>query len=160
MPIRSKAILKLPSALQTPQVDKVTILMPYLLFDGSCSKAMQFYKSIFGGELTLTRVKDSPARNHMPASMQDKVLNAWLRRGNLELSASDWLRPDQAPVRGNTVCLFLSGGTFDQLNGLFKGLSEDAAITDPLTKQFFGVYGALNDKFGVRWMFQTNSQNG
>ena len=29
-------------------------------------------------------------------------------------------------------------------------------MTDPLTAMFFGTYGALNDKFGVRWMFHSN----
>jgi PhnB protein len=72
---------------------------------------MEFYKSCFGGELALTKVKDSPAKNHLPAVQQDKVLNARLRSGDLEISASDWLRSDQTAIRGNTVCLFLSGGT-------------------------------------------------
>ena len=91
--------------------EEMMILTPYLLFDGNCHQAMEFYKSCFGGELALTKVKDSPAKNHLPAVQQDKVLNARLRSGDLEISASDWLRSDQTAIRGNTVCLFLSGGT-------------------------------------------------
>jgi len=117
---------------------------------------MEFYKTCFGGELTTTKVKDSEAKDHMPAVQQEKILNARLTSGNLEISASDWLRPDRTPVRGNTVCLYLSGGTFQELKALFERLSESAEVTDPLKEQFFGTYGALNDKFGVRWMFQTN----
>jgi PhnB protein len=52
----------------------------------------------------------------------------------------------------------LSGGTFLELKALFDKLSEGAEITDPLTDVFYGVYGALNDRFGVRWMFQTNTR--
>ena len=81
-------------------------LTPYLLFDAKCREAMEFYQSCFGGELTLLKVKDSPARDHMPTVQQDKVLNARLRSGNLEISASDWLMPNRTPVRGNTVCLY------------------------------------------------------
>src|SRR6266436_469081 len=62
---------------------------------------------------------------------------------------------DRSPSRGNTVCLYLSRGTLQELKALFERLSEGAEVTDPLEKQFFGTYGALNDKFGVRWMFQT-----
>lgn len=131
-------------------------LTPYLLFDGSCREAMQFYQSVFGGELTLTKVKDSPAKDQMPAFQQEKVINARLQSAALSISASDWLRPDRTPVRGNTVCLFLSGGTHEQLNSLFQKLSAGADVTDPLKQVFFGTYGALNDRFGVRWMFQTN----
>jgi len=77
---------------------------------------------------------------------------------NLEISASDWLRPEETRIRGNTVCLYLSGGTREELKALFERLSEAAEVTDPLTEMFFGMYGALNDKFGVRWMFQANKK--
>ncbi len=135
-----------------------TALTPYLLFEGKCKQAMEFYESCFGGELTVTKVKDSPAKDFMPAVQQEKVVNARLRSGSVEISASDWLRPDQTPIRGNTVCLYLSGGTLPQLKTLFGKLSEGAEVTDPLKEMFFGTYGALNDKFGVRWMFQANAK--
>jgi PhnB protein len=137
----------------------MTTLTPYLLFDGKCQQAMEFYKSCFGGELTATKVKDSPAKDFMPAVQQEKIVNARLRNGKLEISASDWLRPAQTPVRGNTVCLYLSGGTFGELKTLFERLSEGAEVTDPLKEQFFGTYGALNDKVGVRWMFQADRKS-
>jgi PhnB protein len=135
-------------------------LTPYLLFDGKCREAMEFYRSCLGGKLTLTAVRDSPAKDRMPASQQDKVLNAYLSAGSLEISASDWLALNETPVRGNSVCLFLSGATFEDLKTLFDKLSQGAEVTDPLKEVFFGVYGALNDRFGVRWMFQTNKENG
>lgn len=144
--------------MQKMKAEETTILTPYLLFDGNCHQAMEFYKSCFGGALALTKVKDSPAKNHMPPVQQDKVLNARLRSRNLEISASDWLRPDRTAIRGNTVCLFLSGGTIQEVRGLFEKLSEGAEVTDPLKEQFFGTYGALNDKFGVRWMFHTDKR--
>lgn len=134
----------------------MTALTPYLLFDGTCQQAMEFYKSCFGGELTLTRVADSPIKNHMLPTHQDKILNAWLKSEAVEISASDWLRPDETPVRGNTVCLYLTGGSLLELKDLFQKLSDGADVTNPLKEQFFGTYGALNDKFGVRWMFRTN----
>jgi PhnB protein len=138
--------------------DEMTTLTPYLLLDGKCHQAMEFYRSCLGGELTVIKVKDSPMKDHMPAVQQDKVLNARLRSGNLEISASDWLRPDRTPIRGNTVCLYLSGGTLHELKALFEKLSEGGDVTDPLKEQFFGTYGALNDKFEVRWMFVTNKK--
>ena len=112
--------------------NEMTTLTAYLLFDGKCQQAMEFYKSCFGGELTATKVKDSPAKDFMPAFQQEKIVNARLRNGKLEISASDWLRPAQTPIRGNTVCLYLSGGTLEELKTLFARLSEGAEVTDPL----------------------------
>ena len=133
-------------------------LTPYLLFDGTCHDAMEFYRTVFGGELTSTKVKDSPAKDHMPAFQQEKTINARLRSGAIEISASDWLMLNRTRIPGNIVCLYLSGGIFEELKALFDKLSDGADVTDPLREMFFGAYGALNDKFGVRWMFQANKQ--
>jgi PhnB protein len=62
----------------------MTTLTPYILFDGNCQQAMEFYKSCFGGELTVLKVKDSPAKDHMPPSVQDKILNSQLRSGKID----------------------------------------------------------------------------
>ena len=137
----------------------MTTLTPYLLFGGNCHLAMEFYQSCFGGELTVLKVKDSPAKDQMPPVQQEKAINAHLKSGNLEISASDWLRLDRTRVPGNTVCLYLSGGSVEELLILFEKLSAGGEVTDPLKKMFFGVYGALNDTFGVRWMF-TSTKNG
>jgi PhnB protein len=154
LPARSMADAKMQK-----RGNEMTTLTPYLLFDGKCQQAMEFYNSCFGGDLAVTKVKDSPAKDFMAAFQQDKIVNARLRNGKLEISASDWLRPAQTPIRGNTVCLYLSGGTLEELKTLFERLSDGAEVTDPLKEQFFGTYGALNDKFGVRWMFQTDKKS-
>jgi PhnB protein len=134
----------------------MTTLTPYLLFDGSCREAMEFYHSVFGGKLTMTKVSESPVKDQLPAFQQNKVLNARLRSSSIEISASDWLMPDRTRVRGNTVCLYVSCSTYAELKSLFDKLSDGAQVTDPLKEVFFGYYGALNDRFGNRWMFQAN----
>lgn len=142
-----------------PAVNEPTAeLTPYLLFDGTCAEAMHFYHSVFGGELNLVKVKDSVMKDHLAPSLQDLVLNARLQSASIDLSASDWLRPDRTRVRGNTVCLYLRCDTHHRLRQLFDQLSMGAEVTDPLTMRPFGAYGALNDKFSVRWMFWTGEK--
>ena len=129
-------------------------LTTYLLFDGTCKEAMTFYHAIFGGELTMTSVGDSPMKAAFPAAMHGRIVSARLKSNLVDISASDWLRPTQTPIQGNTVCLYLSGGSREDTKAAFSKLSDGADITDPLVEQPFGLYGALNDKFGNRWMFQ------
>ncbi len=76
----------------------MTTLTTYLLFNGNCKQAMEFYQSCFGGELSLAKVGNSAMKDHMPASMHDKVINAQLKREGMHISASDWLRPAQTPI--------------------------------------------------------------
>src|SRR2546428_11369319 len=73
----------------------LTTLSTYLLFDGKCEQAMKFYKSCLGGELTLTKVGESPAKDFMPVAMHHKVVNARLKGWNIDISASDWLMPNR-----------------------------------------------------------------
>lgn len=133
-------------------------LSTYLLFDGNCKQAMEFYRSVLGGDLTLTTVGESPMKSIFPASMHAKVVNARLKSKLIDISASDWLRPNEKRIQGNTVCLYLSGGTPDETTKIFHRLVEGAAVTDALSEQPFGLYGALNDKFGIRWMFHAEKQ--
>jgi PhnB protein len=133
-------------------------LSTYLLFDGDCKQAMEFYHSVFGGDLTLTTVGESPMKNMFPASMHAKVVNARLKSTVVDIAASDWLRPNQKRIQGNAVCLYLSGGAPAETTTVFRRLSEGADVTDAISEQPYGLYGALNDKFGIRWMFHAEKQ--
>jgi PhnB protein len=133
-------------------------LSTYLLFDGNGKQAMEFYHSVFGGDLTLTTVGESPMKDIFPVSMHAKVVHARLKSKLVDLSASDWLRPDEQRIQGNTVCLYLSGGTPGDTASIFRRLAEGADVTDPISEQPFGLYGALNDKFAIRWMFHAEKQ--
>ena len=145
--------------LKTTKMSQPIIFSTYLLLDGRCKEAMEFYRSCFGGDLIMTTVGESPMKGIFPESMHKRVVNAKLVSGNINISASDWLRPSEKPVQGNTVCLYLSGGAYSEIKSLFDKLSFGATITDPLKEEPFGVYGALNDKFGFRWMFHTAKVN-
>ncbi len=131
-------------------------LSPFLLFDGNCADAMVFYQSCFGGELTLTKVSDTPMKDHMPPGLQQKIVNAHLKSVGIEFTAADWMHPVRKPNQGNTVCMFINGGKFSELKEIFDKLAEGAnqELLDELKDTPFGSYGHLADKFGVHWFFQ------
>lgn len=145
------------SATQTAAKGPPMRLSTYVLFDGDCRAAMEFYRGVFGGTLALTTVGDSPMKAAFPPAMHGKVVNAHLKSDVVDISGSDWLRPGEQPVKGNTVCLYVSGGKPDDTKKLFQALSQGSRVTDPIADQPFGVYGALNDRFGVRWMFHADA---
>ena len=131
-------------------------LTPFLLFDGNCAGAMAFYHACLGGELTLTRLADTPMKDHMPPEQHAKVVYAHLRSGALEVSATDWLHPTRTPHQGNTGGLYINGGTYRQLRDIFDKLLQgaDQDLLDDLHEMPFGTYGHLADKYGVHWFFQ------
>ncbi len=131
-------------------------LTPFLLFDGNCAQAMAFYKSCFGGEMTLVRLGDTPMKDSLPPDQHDKITYAHLKSGAVEFSATDWLLPTQTPKRGNMTALYVSGPEPDELKGIFVKLSEKAGTQHfvPLTEMPFGLYGRFTDHFGVEWFFR------
>jgi PhnB protein len=131
-------------------------LTPFLLFDGNCADAMAFYHACLGGELTITRLADTPMKDHMPPEQHAKVVYAHLQSGAMEVSATDWLHPTRTPHQGNTVGLYINGGTYRQLRDIFDKLSQgaDQDLLDDLHEMPFGTYGHLADKYGVHWFFQ------
>jgi predicted 3-demethylubiquinone-9 3-methyltransferase (glyoxalase superfamily) len=48
-------------------------LTPFLIFDGKCAEAMAFYQSCLGGELTVTRLGDTPMGDQAPPEQRQKV---------------------------------------------------------------------------------------
>jgi PhnB protein len=127
-----------------------------LLFDGNCAEAMTFYHGCLGGELTMTKLGDSPMRDMLPPEKHGRVINAHLKSGDIELSATDWMAsPEFDPILGNTFAIFVTGNTYDELKTVFDKLKDGDhnARLQELHALPIGTYGQFYDKYGVQWIF-------
>jgi PhnB protein len=131
-------------------------LTTFLLFDGDCADAMTFYQSCLGGELSLTKVSDTPMKEQIPSRLHNRIAYAHLKSGALEFSATDWLHATRTPIQGNTVAFYIHGGTYGELRAIFDKLSVGANqdTLDELRNMPIGSYGHLADKYGVHWFFR------
>ena len=135
----------------------MTKLQPYLNFDGKAEEALEFYKSVFGGEFSsLVRFKDMPMEGvEIPADEQDRILHISLPIGDDSLlMASDTLPSfGQELVVGNNAYVSVHPESRKEADRIFDGLSDGAAVEMPMGDQAWGdYYGALKDRFGVQWM--------
>lgn len=122
---------------------------PYIGFKGTARQAMEFYKSVFGGKLTLSTFgeagsKDEPAEN---------IMHAMLEVGpEMTLMASDMSENNDNSPRIQ-VSLSCDVDETDKVKGYWAKLSEGAKVTMPLSKAPWGdEFGMLTDKFGISWM--------
>jgi len=137
---------------------------PFLLFDGNCAEAMTFYKDCFGGELTLTKLGDTPMKDQFPEEKHGRIIYAQLKSNSVNFSATDWMAaPKLEPKHGNTFSIYLTGSSYDELKSIFDQLSVDA---DKDTRTFIelsdapmGIYGQFTDKYGVSWIFRGDKQS-
>ena len=130
---------------------------PFLLFDGNCAEAMTFYHHGLGGTLALTRLGDTPMKDQFPPAKHGRIINAQLKSGAIEISATDWMAsPALEPVLGNMSAVFVIGGGYDELKAVFDRLADGAEKTrfQDLHKMPFGTYGQFYDRFGVQWIFK------
>ena len=134
-------------------------LDPYLFFRGNCEEAMNFYKNIFGGALTIMKFDDMP----MPAmenaeELKGKIMHALLDAGDIRLMASDTTLASEKAAK---IELSLGGEDDKTLRGYFDGLSSGGTVKTPLKKEAWGdVFGQLTDKFGIDWMINITAAKG
>ncbi len=128
-------------------------LNAYLGFNGQCKEAMNFYKSCLGGELILNTAGDSPIAAQMPAEMRGRIIHSMLSSGKIVLMATD-MAGKEGYKPGNSISLCLVCDSKAETERLFSLLSDGGRINQPLKEEFFGMFGAITDKYGVNWMFQ------
>ena len=127
-------------------------LNPYLSFRDTAKPAMEFYQTVFGGELTLNTFADFGASDD-PAEM-DNIMHGQLKtESGFTLMGADTLAHEELTV-GNNITVSVSGDASDELRGYWDKLSDGAAIVQPLEAAPWGdTFGMLTDKFGIGWLF-------
>lgn len=130
-------------------------LMPYLMFNGDCKEAFEFYKKTFEGEIEfMGTYGDSPME--VPDDQKDKVMHATIRIWAGPIMGSDYTKEADYTTEGSTsnVHLSLNYKDADSMEEAFGKLSEGGKVTLPFGDQFWGDrFGMLTDRFGIQWMF-------
>ena len=131
-------------------------LNPYIQFDGSAREAMEFYRTVFGGELTVSTFGEFG----MEGAGSEGVMHAQLETpSGYTLMASD-TPPGMEAQRGSMVSISLSGDEQD-LRQYFEKLADGGQVTMPLEKQVWGdEFGECTDRFGVAWMVNIGQPQG
>ena len=123
----------------------------YLIFDGKCRQAMEYYKTCFGGDLHMVPYSARPGGSEFP-ECKDWIMHASLTIGPLVFMASD-SRPDMPVHQGNNFSITIHCESLEEIEKFFKILSTNGKVKMPLTETFFSQrFGMLVDQFGVHWM--------
>jgi PhnB protein len=125
-------------------------LNPYLNFNGNARQALEFYSSVFGGDLNLNTFGDFGAQGTPDA---DKIMHGQLETdaGYTIMAADVPGNMQYQPMAGCSVSL--SGDDADALRGYWQKLAEGGTTTMPMEKQAWGdEFGMCVDKFGVPWL--------
>lgn len=128
-----------------------TRLNPYLNFRDTTRQAMEFYHSVFGGELTSSTFAEFGVTDG--EGEQDKIMHSMLTTdGGMVLMAADVPNSmEYAP--GENFSVSLSGDDDKELRGYWEKLSDGGTVIEPLAQAPWGdSFGMCVDRYGVRWM--------
>ena len=127
-------------------------LNPYLNFRGNAREALEFYRTVFGGNLAASTFTELG----MPVdpAESDQVMHGQLTTDSgFTLMASDVPSHMTWSKGENEFSVSLSGDSEDELTGYWERLSDGATITAPLIRAPWGdTFGMLKDRFGVGWL--------
>jgi PhnB protein len=132
--------------------------IPYLTLPGTCERAMRFYQSVFGGDITIMQTLADSGMD-VAEDKKDKIFNSELRAGGFVLKASDIsifvVFPDAATKRDAFTRLADGGEVvfpldehFGMVKDAFTRLADGGEVVFPLDEHF----GMVKDAFGVSWM--------
>lgn len=127
-------------------------LIAYMAFGGNCEEAMNFYKSVLGGEVTmLMRFGEAPDDVAVSDAYKDKIMHAQLEfEGNI-LYMSDTWEGQRVSTDGN-ISLNINFDSEKGLEDVYNALKEKGQVTMELQDTFWGAkYGSVIDQFGTNW---------
>jgi PhnB protein len=121
-------------------------------FRGDARAALEFYHSVFGGDIATVSYKDA-------GNMQNPDESDWVMWGQVagengfHVMAYDV--PSQMPWdRGeNSFFVSLRGESTQEVTAYWEKLSAGATVVQPLEPaQWAPLYGMLRDRYGVVWV--------
>jgi PhnB protein len=138
-------------------------LSVYLLFDGNCREAVQFYADVFNTEIQeiMTFGQMPPEEGvTIPEELKDKILHT-----HLDINGTMVMFSDNMPgmmtsfVVGNNISLTVISEDMAEIQRLYDRLKEDGSVEMELAETFWSkAYGSVTDRFGVPWQLDLETE--
>lgn len=140
----------------------MTTINPYINFNGNAEEAFNFYKSVFGGELTgIIRMKDmASAEFSVPEAEAEKLLRIMLPIGPTMLIGNDVPSfMGRVSEEENRSKIAVKVETLEEADKIFNGLSAGGTVEMPLGPGPWGTsFSMFRDKYGIEWTVEAGSK--
>lgn len=128
------------------------MVTPYLVFNGNCKKAMEFYKNVFQCE----EPRILPYGDYVPEGieMPPEGLSNWVMHAEMTVCGTNFWFADevQNAARGSTVRLTVTVPDAENGRTYFARLKEGGLVTLPPTETFYSTFhAAVTDFYGINW---------
>ncbi|MDQ4491406.1 VOC family protein [Sinomonas sp. ASV486] len=121
---------------------------PYVSFPGTAREALEFYRDVFGGDLTLHTRADFGSADEPLEAIAHGILS-----GPVQLFGADADGPAPSPHCEGIMFSLLGASDAETLTGWFARLAEGGRVVDDLRSRPWGASdGQVVDKYGLHWL--------
>ena len=130
----------------------------HLNFRGQAREALNFYRSVFGGEQTVVTYGDLGATQD-PAQAEQVIWGQVVSAEGFRIMAYD-VQPEKAWNPGENACyVSVRGTSAEEIAAYWETLSGGASVLQPLGASAWSpLYGMLKDRFGVTWVLDVMAE--
>ena len=135
--------------------------IPYLLFNGNCAEAMDFYADALGGKIVVKMsLADLPGSGFSGPEAEAHMCHVRLEMpGGGHLYAGDFQK-GLPPIDLSAVHVAINLATADEGEKVFNALSQGGIVEMEYQPSIWSEkFGMLKDKYGVSWMVNGNLQD-
>lgn len=137
----------------------MTNLATYIAFAGNTKEALEHYRDVFGGELTLMTYGDFPPMEGMPFEPDpNAVAHAVLELPGGTIAGGDQMPGETFAVKDTIYSLLYTMDTADEARAAIDKLVQSGgSVNMPFElAPWGGWYGQVFDQFGVMWSFSVD----
>lgn len=125
---------------------------PHLNFRGDARAALEFYQSVFGGQLATVTYADAHSVTE-PAEAEQVMWGQVASEEGFRVMAYDV--PSHTAYEPGVIPVFVSIRSTDaaEIAGYWERLVEGSTVVVPLAEAAWApLYGMVKDRFGVTWV--------
>ncbi|CAN5349266.1 VOC family protein [soil metagenome] len=138
----------------------------HLNFRGDARAALEFYQSVFGGQITIATYgdfgmpKDVPGADHVvfgqvesDSGFRVMAYDIPGQSGGSAGNADSTRRENGTTITDQPFFVSVRGETLDEVQGYWASLSAGASVVESLAASAWSPgFGMLTDRFGVTWI--------
>jgi len=144
----------------------------HLNLRGDARAALEFYRSVFGGQITIATYGDFGMPKEAPGA--ENVVFGQVEgdngfrvmaydipgaAGGSAAAAGSTSRENGVTVTDQPFFVSVRGETLDEVQGYWAALSAGASVVEPLAASAWSPgFGMLTDRFGVTWILDVAAE--
>jgi PhnB protein len=130
---------------------------PHLNFRGDARTALDFYQSVFGGEITVFTYQD--AHNVQDPAEAEQIMWGQVQADNgFRIMAYDVPSTTSYDQGDKSHFVSVRGDGNDEITSLWNKLTDGSTVLQELAPAGWApLYGMLQDRFGVTWVLDVTA---